>query len=112
MSKIKIESNLRPAIFTDLLGNRIVVPGFLQVPAGTRLDDLEWVEPGVKPIQQHTEWTVPSSKGGEYRVRNLNGRWSCECAGFKFRRTCKHIDKAQTGRATDRQPVKKGAAPL
>lgn len=27
-----------------------------------------------------------------YQVRMKNGAWSCACAGWKFRRTCRHID--------------------
>lgn len=32
-----------------------------------------------------------SSPGKSYQVRLLDGAWSCGCAGWKFRRECRHI---------------------
>lgn len=46
------------------------------------------------PAKDQT-WTVSSSKGKDsYVVRReaSNGRYSCTCAGFQFRRNCRHID--------------------
>ncbi len=33
---------------------------------------------------------VKGSKGQEYVVTNSQGRWTCTCPGFQFRRSCKH----------------------
>jgi hypothetical protein len=40
-----------------------------------------------------TEWTVTGSRGDNYNVKNLGeGKWSCTCAQYKYRRKeCKHI---------------------
>ena len=33
---------------------------------------------------------VKGSKGQEYVVTNSQGRWTCTCPGFQFRKSCKH----------------------
>lgn len=38
---------------------------------------------------------IAGSKGGAYHVETLNGVWRCDCAGFGFRHTCRHISQAQ-----------------
>ena len=37
-------------------------------------------------------WLVPGSKGAEYTVTRNGDKWSCECVGFGFRATCKHVN--------------------
>lgn len=37
--------------------------------------------------------TVKGSKGDTYVVTKDNGHVSCTCSGYKFRRTCKHIQE-------------------
>ena len=41
-------------------------------------------------------WTVSGSRGDSYTVSELNGEWSCTCAGFKFRGACKHVTELDT----------------
>lgn len=40
-------------------------------------------------------WQVNGSNGKEYTVTNSNDSWSCTCAGFSFRKECKHITLLQ-----------------
>ena len=40
-------------------------------------------------------WTVAGSRGDSYTVSELNGEWSCTCAGFRFRGACKHVTELQ-----------------
>jgi hypothetical protein len=40
---------------------------------------------------QGKTWTVKGSRGDEYIVSLLDGRWSCTCPGATFRGECKHI---------------------
>lgn len=36
---------------------------------------------------------VKGSKGEDYIVTGNNGKWTCTCAGFQFRKSCKHISQ-------------------
>jgi hypothetical protein len=48
----------------------------------------------------HDATRVKGSKGDEYLVE-FNGRlqqWHCDCQGFKFRHTCKHVKEAEKNR--------------
>ena len=37
-------------------------------------------------------WKVKSSKGNKfYLVTRVNGKFSCTCTGFEFRKDCKHV---------------------
>lgn len=38
---------------------------------------------------------VMGSRGEEYVVSELAGRYSCSCSGFKFRGKCKHAEMIQ-----------------
>ena len=43
--------------------------------------------------QKELTKVVKGAKGQEYVVTNANGKWSCTCPGFQFRRTCKHVNQ-------------------
>jgi hypothetical protein len=45
---------------------------------------------------QGETWTVKGSRGDEYTVSLLNGRWACTCLGATFRGTCKHIEQQKS----------------
>jgi hypothetical protein len=44
------------------------------------------------------KWEVKSSsrKGGSYTVTLANGHYECGCAGFTFRKSCRHINEVKT----------------
>lgn len=44
-----------------------------------------------QPSSQTLSRVVKGSKGEEYVVTNAGGKWTCTCAGFQFRKTCKHV---------------------
>jgi hypothetical protein len=45
-----------------------------------------------REFSQTKEYRVPSSKPGEfYVVKKENGKWSCDCTGFSYRKKCKHL---------------------
>ena len=41
-------------------------------------------------------WSVAGSKGSNYTVTRQAGKYSCTCAGFGFRRHCKHVDSVKS----------------
>jgi hypothetical protein len=58
------------------------------------LDDVEWIRPGVQVVTTEVkQWQVPSSKAGKfYTVRQgPNGKRTCDCDGFHYRRQCRHV---------------------
>jgi len=36
-------------------------------------------------------WQVPGSRGNVYTVTKNAAGWSCTCAGWQFRRNCRHV---------------------
>ena len=55
--------------------------------------NLKMIKGVTRPVAQETKIVhieVPGSKGNTYHVTNESGRWTCTCAGFQFRRQCKH----------------------
>lgn len=81
------------AIFeSELLNKSFVCPGWIEVPFGTKREDIEVV--GVKaPIKSERKiFEVKGSTGNNYQVviDSVNGN-SCSCVGFGYYRNCKHI---------------------
>lgn len=84
MEKIRVEGHCRPAI-TVINGRTIVVPAWVEVPAGTTLDMIEWVAP------VYTKPKVVTKHVGKYILQIYdNGRVTCDCPGFTYRKKCKH----------------------
>jgi hypothetical protein len=42
--------------------------------------------------QQGVIYLYRSPEGKEHTVRHAHGRWSCDCLGYSYRGTCRHID--------------------
>lgn len=95
---ISFKSPMHPAI-TSINGTTFVVGGgvpWLQVPAGTTLEQVRWIGPKVKKVVRPVEHVreVLSSKGTKtYTVKvRTDGMKSCTCPGFTYRRFCKHVE--------------------
>lgn len=92
----KISSFMPPGI-TTIAGKTYVCPGWHEVPAGTALEEVyeHWTQdkPQMEEKPSHTiDVMVDSSTAGkQYRVTFDGMWWNCECAGFGFRRTCRHV---------------------
>ena len=69
---------------------------WLEVPEGTKLSDLNWVDDWRKDpptINNAHKETVKGSKGDLYNVEVwTDGRTNCDCMGFAYRRKCKHVE--------------------
>lgn len=40
---------------------------------------------------QTKTYSIQGSKGNTYVVTEANGKYTCSCTGFQFRKTCKHL---------------------
>lgn len=102
--KLKIKSSLNPAIVRGRKYDRIIggtiweVNGekwehqYVAVTPGITFEQIEWVR-DLPPVKQLKEWKVPSSKAGKFYVvkDTPNGKRTCTCDGFHYRRQCRHI---------------------
>ena len=96
---IIFKSPYRPAI-APIGGKLFVVGGgvpWLEVPAGTTLEQIKWIGPRRKKVVRPKEFVreVPSSRGNKtYTVRiRTDGVKSCTCSGSMYRRRCRHVDE-------------------
>ena len=89
-----------PPLLSTLSGQRYAISGatWIKVPMHTTREDLpkymdwsDWLAPRAEPSGART-WEVKGSKGNTYTVKLSAGQYSCECAGFSFRRRCRHIE--------------------
>ena len=98
--KLRIKSTLNPAICNNrIVGGTIEeVNGekwdhpYVAIEGNVTLDDIEWIR-GVQVVTTKVkEWKVKSSKAGKfYTVRQgPNGKRTCDCDGFHYRRQCRH----------------------
>ena len=93
MKKYKATGCLSPAI--AMIGNKTyIMPDWKEVPHGTTLAQISWSPPKVKKVEV-IQKKVKGSRGAIYTLtRQPNGKWMCSCAGYSFRRFCKHQEKA------------------
>jgi len=98
----KLEGIYPPAITT--IGNKsYALTGngkWTEIPNGVTVEELEkhWIKPDVyinkkEKNLENQEFIVKSSKGDKsyiVKVDNQNN-FTCNCAGFGFRRKCRHI---------------------
>jgi len=99
-----IECTAYPVIFT-VHGRTYVSPvkgeGWLEVPNGTTVDDIEFIvsnrRPQAWPGSRVMVKVIPSSDptNPPYQVTSYNGEYSCECDGWFYRKTCRHIALAR-----------------
>jgi hypothetical protein len=54
---------------------------------------IEYIKGGSTQVATGTKaWKVKSSDGKKfYIVERVNGKFSCTCTGFEFRKDCKHV---------------------
>lgn len=58
------------------------------------VEDLKILSGSTKEIKTDIKtWEVPGSKGNKYIVSRNSQGWSCTCAGFQFRKQCKHVSE-------------------
>lgn len=95
-SNILFKSFMPPGI-TKIGEKKYVVPGWYEVPVSTTLKEVyeRWEQdlPESEEKPTHTiEEFVKSSKGDkDYSITFDGNNWNCTCAGFGFRRNCRHV---------------------
>jgi len=90
----KVMSTGAFSLYTSKIDNKTyVTPGWVEVPNNTQSNDIEIIYPN-KPINliARKEFKVKGSTGTMYTViidPNLGNY--CDCVGFGYHRSCKHI---------------------
>ena len=93
-----IHVTIPPLIYNRYDGKRFAISGqhWIEVPDDMTLDrvgEYMVVDDRFTPPQlaEVLTYDVVGSKGNTYTVTNDRGNWTCTCAGFGFRRKCRHI---------------------
>lgn len=97
--KLPVISTHPPSIFRSVVtGKRYAVGGeWVEIPEDVTRGTLDqWMVWSAtlpkKNVPNDKVWEVKGSKGSTYTVSRKSGAWSCTCAGFKWRRDCKHME--------------------
>ena len=80
-----------PKVFSEPIGISVKGRRFRAVP------DRWKIKVSTEKPQGRT-WQVTGSRGDQYTVSELAGRWSCTCSGFQFRGRCKHVEGQQAAK--------------
>ena len=92
---IKVKTKMNPCIGRSRIDGKLYAMGgnWVEVPEGTTLKDIQWIPTHEKKaihIPKKRIMKVQGSKGNEYVLTYKDGKVTCTCPGFKFRRKCKH----------------------
>ena len=49
-----------------------------------------YVEPEL--VNTENSWQIKSSSGNTYTIERMDGRLTCSCTGFRFKRKCRHVE--------------------
>ena len=84
----EIKGSMNPTVVNTISGTYVASgSNWRYVPKGTTLKDIKWIDTSPK---------VKKSKPMSWKVKDytisFNGSfYSCNCLGYTYRRTCKHI---------------------
>ena len=91
-----------PMLYTDMSGQKWAVSGqhWIEVPDTLTLDrvgEYMVVDQRFTPAQSPDVRTyeVQGSTGNTYTVTQDGDKWTCTCAGFGWRRKCRHITEVK-----------------
>ena len=88
------------ALYTSITGKRYVVPAWIEVSDSIELEDIEIVNDiklsKTTNLTVNQTFQVKGSTGKLYIVSyNTMSGYSCNCVGYGFHRSCKHIHQIQ-----------------
>lgn len=90
------ESYDDPETFRITTGKPYFPVAVISLPRVVELDYIDGSKASTKakqsPQPEAETWNVEGSKGNTYVVTRKGEQWSCTCAGFGFRRYCKHMN--------------------
>lgn len=93
---------MKPIGLVVLNHQKYAVPGYHKVPRETTIQDLSAMTfdiPEEKPVSRelitHEEEVLSSNGKSHYTVKFKGLYWSCTCAGYGFRRRCRHIEQVK-----------------
>lgn len=96
---ITIKGPHSPTVFTDGSGKTWVVSGHVwkSAPIGTTLKDVRYIRPVVKASVKYREVRREFPSVRDVRIKYVtrvrtDGLKDCTCAGFTYRRFCKHVE--------------------
>ena len=98
-----VDVDMPPAIYRSWNGKTYGVAGsvWVELPDGTTYEELKdymsYKPRKVPTTHDEKHWTVKGSKGNFYTVRLKSGQYTCTCAGFGWRRKCRHIEEIKNG---------------
>ena len=85
---ITIKGTMNPTVIKTNSGNYAVSgSNWKSVPEGTELKDIKWVD--IRPKIKKSK--LMSWKVKDYTVTFNKNFYSCDCLGYTYRRSCKHI---------------------
>jgi len=90
--KYTVTSSIPPSIL-NINNKSYIVPSWVEVPLGTKLEQVIWKPEKVTKIEIPDVIEVKSSSGGVYQIRKIGNKYQCNCPGFwrSKDRVCKHI---------------------
>ena len=97
--KYEHEHMFPPTLFTNLEGQKYILPTWIPVHEETTLNDIEWIKPEKVEAKPEPEtWKFESSSSDAvYTVRKVGITYKCNCPGYwrSYERKCKHIKSVE-----------------
>ena len=96
--------SLYPPVIVNFLSGRTMLfhdteGGSIRIADDVTADDSSsiWVryQPGQKTLNGNVQFNIASTSGSAYTVTLQDNQWSCTCAGFGFRKRCRHLEEAK-----------------
>jgi len=96
--------SLFPPIIVNFITGRTMIfhdaeGGSIRVAEDVTAEDANaiWIRRQFKQrvFNGDAQYQIASSSGSTYTVTLQNARWSCTCAGFGFRKRCRHLEQAK-----------------
>lgn len=101
---LKRGESLYPPIIVNFISGRVMLfhdveGGKIRIADDVTPDDANFIwkrrQFKQRAFNGDAQYQIASSSGSTYTVTLQNARWSCTCAGFGFRKRCRHLEQAK-----------------